>query len=294
MCLPFHSCHPRHCVRSIPYSLALRLRRICSADYIFDKRASELQDRLEKRGYPSQLVEASIKKVRLLQRTDVLNYIQPKKTHDRVPFIITHNPSHPPLDKWLRSHMTTLHRCRRMKKAVPLPPIVGKRNCANLRQLLMKSSLPSGSDKVKTQGKGCLQCMKVKCVVCKNHLQQTKTFRSVRTGQTFHIRDEATCSTRGLIYLVDCGKCGDVQYVGETERSLAERFYGHRYDIRHPSTRDTLVAKHFNSTGHRLSDLRCTVIEVMRTGDQLRRRERERFWRHKLKTNYPQGLNVWD
>ena len=24
------------------------------------------------------------------------------------------------------------------------------------------------------------------------------------------------------------------------------------------------------------------------------RKQRERFWRHKLKANYPDGLNVWD
>ena len=36
------SCHPNHTKRTIPFSLALRLRRICSTDTFFDQRCKEL------------------------------------------------------------------------------------------------------------------------------------------------------------------------------------------------------------------------------------------------------------
>ena len=37
------SSHPYHTKKSIPYSLALRLRRICSKDEFFDTRSTELE-----------------------------------------------------------------------------------------------------------------------------------------------------------------------------------------------------------------------------------------------------------
>ncbi|KAL8607498.1 hypothetical protein ACOMHN_004468 [Nucella lapillus] len=63
MILPFNSCHPRHCPRSIPYSQCLRLRRICSEDSVFVKRCQELKVKLQRRGYPGSLIDAAMRKV---------------------------------------------------------------------------------------------------------------------------------------------------------------------------------------------------------------------------------------
>ena len=35
------SCHPKHCIQNIPYSLALRIRRICFRECDFQVRANE-------------------------------------------------------------------------------------------------------------------------------------------------------------------------------------------------------------------------------------------------------------
>ena len=45
------SCHPVHTKRTIPFSLALRLRRICSSDETFALRTTELIQYLNNRGY---------------------------------------------------------------------------------------------------------------------------------------------------------------------------------------------------------------------------------------------------
>ena len=45
------SCHPIHTKRAIPFSLALRLRRICSTNETFTLRTNELIDYPYKRGY---------------------------------------------------------------------------------------------------------------------------------------------------------------------------------------------------------------------------------------------------
>ena len=52
MYLPFTSCHPCHCIRSIPYSQCLCIRQICSDNNTFEKRCQALKKRLVKRRYP--------------------------------------------------------------------------------------------------------------------------------------------------------------------------------------------------------------------------------------------------
>jgi hypothetical protein len=351
MCLPFQSCHPRHCARSIPYSQCLRLRRICSSDALFAKRANELKEKLNKRGYPIKILQEAISRVSTIDRKDTLEYKQ-KSTTKRVPIIITHNPGNPPLAKWLKEYMPLLHSSSRMKKAAPEPPIVGERNCRNLRSILMPSKLPQQKHASATPSdqtgisaapnthsttiriaqtatkqlqstdsnqeelskhhntdRGCYKCKATRCVLCTHHMQETREFRSTVNGTKYQIRDKLDCTSSNIVYLIDCKKCGKAQYVGESGQTLKKRFYGHTYNIRHfdPATytdptsatenankQETLVAKHFNSEGHSIMDMQCTAIEQIRKLDPKLRKRREKFWRHQLQSNWPDGLNVFD
>ncbi|PIK56552.1 hypothetical protein BSL78_06520 [Apostichopus japonicus] len=58
------SCHPRHCTRNIPYSQALRIRRICSSEVDFDSRTKELSQHLLNRQYFRGTIENAIKKAK--------------------------------------------------------------------------------------------------------------------------------------------------------------------------------------------------------------------------------------
>ena len=304
--LPFSSCHPRHCVRGIPYGQCLRLRRICSKDSDFKKRCLELKNNLTSRGYPKALVQNAINKVSKKTRTEVLEYksSKSKDSEKRVPIIITHNPTHPPLAQWLRDGMEDLHTSRRMKQAMPRPPMVGERNCKNLRNILMPSATPPPKPQNSDQEAGCSKCAATRCVMCAHHIVETKFFKSVRTNLTYQIRDKVDCKSKNLIYLIDCEKCKDTQYVGETSQTLQRRFHGHRSNIKNfkqsninnnsQYKNETLVARHFQKQDHDISHMKVTVIEQIRKDDTKLRKQRERFWRHKLKTNYPEGLNVWD
>ena len=209
-----------------------------------------------------------------------------------VPYVITYNPSNPPLSRLLRQYMPVLHSSVRMAKAAPNPPIVGERRCHNLRRLLMPSCLPKKAVQPGDGRNGCLKCPDVrKCITCRTHLKETPTFSSVMTGNTYNIRSSVHCKSVNLIYLIDCDRCRRVQYVGETGNTVRKRFHSHRWDVNNKST---LVARHFNEKGHSASDLKCTVIELIYSSDVQVRKRHEKFWRHKLMTNFPNGLNVFD
>ena len=74
------SCHPKHCSRNVPYSLARRIRRICSNPVIFESRASELLDHNRRRGYNIQSIATATSKSRSQRREDLLRY-KPSQNH---------------------------------------------------------------------------------------------------------------------------------------------------------------------------------------------------------------------
>ncbi len=201
------------------------------------------------------------------------------KTTERTPFVIIHNLGNPPaaMAEWLKKYMPVLHSSSRMRKAVPSPPIVGERNCNNLRKMLMPSKTPTQKPHEPEQDQeteGCFKCRK-KCIICKEHLKQTITFSSVKTKKTFSIRYHLNCSSSNIIYQIDCAKGRSLQYMGETGNSLQNWFHHHRSDIK--TNKNTLVARHFNGSGHTLADLRRTAIEKIKSLSPQTRKQREKF-----------------
>ena len=89
--LLYSSCHPLHTEKAIPFSLALRLRRICSTDETFKIRTTELTTYLLKRGYKPDFVTKQIQRAADIPR---IHTLQPKQINkpERIPFITTYNP----------------------------------------------------------------------------------------------------------------------------------------------------------------------------------------------------------
>ena len=103
------SCHPNHVKNSIPFSIALRIRRICSTAEKFKQRTSELLEFLYKRGHKQRTyVQAQINKASQIPRRDTL-YYQSKKYTDRPVCVTTYNPSLPHLNRIIRKPSKTLH-----------------------------------------------------------------------------------------------------------------------------------------------------------------------------------------
>ena len=74
------SCHPQHCKAAIPYSQALRIKRICSSENDFKKHTDELQSFLINRGYNISFVRSQIRRASLIRRKDILLPSSDRKT----------------------------------------------------------------------------------------------------------------------------------------------------------------------------------------------------------------------
>ena len=87
------SCHPNHIQKLIPYSLALKIRHICSTDYNFKQRTYELLEFLSQRDHKRGYVKTQINKAFNFPHTNtplprqeiqqpyrIYRYLQPKST----------------------------------------------------------------------------------------------------------------------------------------------------------------------------------------------------------------------
>ena len=64
--------HPRSLKESIPYSQALRVKRICSTNSKFEAHINTIKDQFIKCGYEKTLTENQIEKVAKLDRSVIL------------------------------------------------------------------------------------------------------------------------------------------------------------------------------------------------------------------------------
>ena len=83
------SCYPFYCKRSIPYSQALRLNRICSSNEFFDKRRNDLEKYLLEKGYSEKMVRKEILRARAIPRDALLEEVNNQKKQNKIIFNIT-------------------------------------------------------------------------------------------------------------------------------------------------------------------------------------------------------------
>jgi hypothetical protein len=101
--LHYSSYHPDHQKNSIPYSQAVRIRRICSDQIAYEECTRKLETNLTARGYPLQLIKKAIKKASALNRDELLLRQNKPIIRKTIPFTYTFNPKNPPVSKLINT-----------------------------------------------------------------------------------------------------------------------------------------------------------------------------------------------
>ena len=148
------SCHPKHTKRAIPFSLALRLRRICSSDDTFTLRTNELKTYLNKRGYNLSFLNQEIGRVNDITRSDALTNKDTPDTDQptRVPLVITYNPALRPVSSIIHKHFNILSSSPRCANVFKATPLVAFRRTNNLSNLLVSAKLPNPTHNISPHG----------------------------------------------------------------------------------------------------------------------------------------------
>ena len=286
------SCHPKHCCKNIPYSLALRLRRICSDSNTFELRAQELTNQLHRRGYLKQDIASAIDKARQRSRDALLSY-RPKSAEvgTILPFVLTYHPDLPKVRDIVDKNWSIIESSDELKDIYQSKPVMAFRRPKSLRDFLVRARLKPNSDDDNQTGE-CRPCGRKRCQCCKM-ITSAGTVKS-SSGATVRLRQNTDCTTENVVYLISCSSCNK-QYVGETKGPLNKRMNGHRDDWRHRWFERSPTAEHFHSADHDfLSNASICCLEHNKEWSDSTRKLRESYWIRRLNTLCPFGINKGD
>ena len=277
------SAHPKSSIKSIPYSIALRIKRICSDPSTLQKRLIEYGSYLIARGYDANDVQQQFNKANVKSREELLKPKQ--KSHSPatiIPLVMEYNPNLPNIRNIINKYLPILYSSPRMAEMFPRSSIIPAfRKCKSLKTILSKTSknnANSGSEATK----GCIKCTRKRCDLCQNFLLNTDTFSSVVNGRIYHIQSMLTCTNNNVIYLANCSKC-NLQYVGSTCNEFKIRFRNHKSDVKR-GKESCELAVHFNSSPHSLDQIHFIMIEQIHKNSNIEEvlTNREHIGRHNL------------
>ena len=282
------SCHPPHCVKNIPFSLAMRIVRICSLPDKRDERLEELRKLLRERNYREGMVDAAIKKARAVPRDQALRYVAKQVTHTRPIYSVTFDSRLPNISAILHKHWRSMTKMDPyLQDVFPKPPLTAYRRQRNLKDFAIRAKVyPRNGHHEKRKLEGMKKCNKP-CQACP-FIQEGKFIKSETF--TWKIRKSVNCESKNVIYTIECNldKCKQ-RYIGETERFLKKRISEHVGYVKNKITKKS-TGNHFNLPGHSLSNMKVTVIEKVKKVDLNYRKEREHHHIRKFKTHY-KGMN---
>ena len=151
----------------------------------------------------------------------------------------------------------------------------------------------------KPAGSAFVDCSKITKMVSINtfetfRVQNSDTFWSSVTSETFKFNHRLTCDNKCLVYLFTCKTCPK-QYTGETTDQFRLRWNNYKSNDRKFKRREPCIQKHlfehFYSDGHNgfLEDVAITLIDKTDGKDP---KNRKNYWMRTLKTLAPEGLNI--
>ena len=250
------SCHPGHITRNIPYSLAYRLLRICSKRETFKLRLEELRQDLLLRSYKHKIIEDAFKRIMQIERSEAIKRVN-KVKKDNTVLATTYHPFMPPISKIVRKHWNVMIKeAPSMKKCFPNPSVVAYKHHKNRRDILIRAKLPPKRDQGRIDGfKNCGELCNL-CTLSPHGTSKNHTCK--HTKGSFKINSPMTCKTTGVIYRITCNKCPNFVYIGETGRSMRERFIEHHKDA-YKKDINKPCRLHFSLPGHSEINMRGIV-----------------------------------
>ena len=308
------SCHPKNQVESIPYSQALRIKRITSDLDNYKTTENEYANYFKARGYNENLVNVQFEKAKGKDRNQLLLGTKKEKPR-KFPLVVQYNPKLPSIKNIILEHVGILHSDSVMAKLFPINSLIPAfRRGKNLKNYLAPSRF-SNRDKIENGGEeesGCSVRNHNHCDLCR-FLVHTKTIRSFATNEIRNIKTTLTCNSKNIIYCINDLVCKK-QNVGSSEE-MKKRLSNYKSHLKLQKETCSFVKhfwetpshksvnpvpnhpKEFNELLHR--EFEIILVDQLKTTNEMSQLEKvknlrklEGEWQSKLHTYEPFGLNV--
>ena len=217
-----------------------------------------------------------------------------KEIDDKKLFLITtYNSGQNVLGSIIEKHLPYLTRNPSLRDFNEISVLKSFRRPKNLKDLLVRASVT-----MPMKNRVLRSCNNpTKCRYCPK-LNKTGTVRCTVTNRTFSSLVKVCCKSSNLVYVITCKTCSK-QYVGQTGRTIMERFQGHFGAIKREE-KNTLINDHFNRMDHHgVQDFEIHVLDFIKVeaksdeGKALRLKSESR-WINRLRSAFPDGLNYME
>ena len=122
--LHYDSCHPDHMKKSSVYSQGLRIKRLCSDSERLQQHLSSLKGWFCERGYPEDIVDEQLQRVKSRDREELLKQKDISETAVGIPFVVTYHPHLKNISWIIKKHSKHLYASLEVKSVfthLPFP-----------------------------------------------------------------------------------------------------------------------------------------------------------------------------
>ncbi|OCT76189.1 hypothetical protein XELAEV_18031384mg [Xenopus laevis] len=262
----------------------------------------EMVQRFEDRGYSRDFLVKQMQKAMGVERVNLLvstENIKKRNTGKRLPFVSTYNAHSDRIKSIVYRHWEILEKDRHYGTLFREKPLFSYKRARSVGDQLTRTDIGVRCSRQPTffgtPQKGTYPCLTCQCG---SSIIKGNKFNHPSKGYEIGLKDFATCTTMGVIYMIKC-PCGKA-YVGKTKRQIRVRIGEHKRSIDNCDLDRmkyvTPVSRHFKTHGHNSKQLRWLVLQVvkfpMRGGNQDKiLLQQEVLWIEKLNTLAPMGLN---
>ena len=118
-----------------------------------------------------------------------------------VPFVLTHHPLLKSMGQKINKNLYLLYMNNKVKKVLTSKPMISFCSERKISSYLVRAKLYP-----EERSKGSFKCGSKHCEVCLN-VNETSTFASTVTGETYIINHKFNCNDKCLVYLLTSNCC---------------------------------------------------------------------------------------